>query len=329
MNKKQILNHLQCPDTAELFVQADSVRKRFCGDGVYLRGIIEFSNYCKRDCFYCGLRKSNDKITRYRLTVDEIVEAAKNADNLGYGTVVLQSGEDLDYSVDELCRIIERIKKEASCIVTMAVGEMPKEDYAAMKNAGADRYLLKIETSCRALFKKLKPDSDFDIRLQCLRWLKDLDYEVGSGVMVGLPGQTFDILADDILLFKKLDLDMIGIGPFIPHPNTPLRDTQCGSLDLTLRMVALTRIVTENTNIPATTAVGTINKEGRQKALACGANILMPNVTPPQYRRYYEIYPDKICIDENPSDCKNCISAMLASIGRYVAQGYGNRLRHK
>ena len=331
MTKNEIIDYLKCPDPSELFAQADRVRKQFCGDGVYLRGIIEFSNYCKRDCFYCGLRKSNTKITRYRLTGEEIIAAAKYAESLGYGTVVLQSGEDLDYPIAELCRIIETIKKETRCVVTMAVGELSRADYAAMKAAGAGRYLLKIETSNRELFKKLKPDSDFDQRLQCLHWLKELGYEAGSGVMVGLPGQTLEILADDLLLFKELGLDMIGIGPFIPHPNTPLGvETQnFASLQLTLRMVALTRIITQNTNIPATTAVGTIDKEGRQKALQCGANIMMPNATPTQYRKYYEIYPDKICIDEKPSDCQGCISAMLSSIGRYVAVGAGGSLKQK
>jgi len=331
MTKTEIIKWLQAPDPAELFAEADRVRKQFCGDGVYLRGIIEFSNYCKRNCYYCGLRKDNSKINRYRLVKNEIVAAAKYADSLGYGTVVLQSGEDLDYSIFDLCAVITAIKRETKCVVTMAVGEMERDDYMAMKAAGADRYLLKIETSSRELFKKLKPDSNFDQRLQCLHWLKELGYEVGSGVMVGLPGQSLEALADDLLLFQELDLDMIGIGPFIPHPNTPLGvETQnFASLQLTLRMVALTRIITRNTNIPATTAVGTIDKEGRQKALQCGANIMMPNATPAQYRKYYEIYPDKICIDEKPSDCQGCIKAMLASIGRYAAPGTGDSLKAK
>jgi len=340
VTKQQIIDRLQSPDPAELFAQADRVRRQFCGDGVYLRGIIEFSNYCKRNCCYCGLRQDNLKITRYRLSAPEIIDAAKTADRLGYGTVVLQSGEDLAYTVFELCRIIEAIKKETRCVVTMAVGELSRADYAALKAAGADRYLLKIETSNPKLFKKIKPDSDFNARLQCLYWLKDLGYEVGSGVMVCLPGQTLDDMASDILLFEELALDMIGIGPFIQHPNTPLGSYSGDSyhnsnkimvavpgIDLTLRMVALTRIITKNTNIPATTAVGTIDKEGRQKALQCGANIMMPNATPAQYRKYYEIYPDKICIDEKPSDCQGCIQAMLASIGRHVAGGNGNSLK--
>jgi biotin synthase len=209
----------------------------------------------------------------------------------------------------------------------MAIGELSKQEYTEMRQAGADRYLLKIETSNQELFKKLKPDSSFDQRLQCLHWLKELGYEVGSGVMVGLPDQTLDILAEDILLFKELDLDMIGIGPFIPHPNTPLKNVAGGVLGLTLRMVALTRIITRNANIPATTAVGTIDKEGRQKALQCGANIMMPNVTPVKYRKYYEIYPDKVCIDEKPSDCKSCIGAMLTLIDRNAVTGAGASLK--
>jgi biotin synthase len=332
MTKAEIIKWLQAPDPTELFCEADKVRKQFCGDGVYLRGIIEFSNYCKRNCCYCGLRKDNSKITRYRLAKNEIVAAAKYADSLGYGTVVLQSGEDVGYSIFDLCAVITAVKRETKCVVTMAAGELERDDYMAMKAAGADRYLLKIETSDRELFKRLKPDSSFDQRLQCLHWLKELGYEVGSGVMVGLPGQSLEVLADDILLFKELGLDMIGIGPFIPHPNTPLGvGTRfiASVLDVTLRMVALTRLITRNTNIPATTAVGTIDKEGRQKALQCGANIMMPNATPAQYRKYYEIYPDKICIDEKPADCQSCISAMLTSIGRYVATGPGTSLKNK
>jgi biotin synthase len=329
MDKQEIINWLTDDRPAAMFAEADRVRRTHCGDGVYLRGIIEFSNYCKRDCLYCGLRKSNGKIHRYRLTPQEIIDAAKVADGLGYGTVVLQSGEDSDYSISEFCRIIETIKKETKCAITMAVGELKKEDYAQMKAAGADRYLLKIETTNPKLFKTLKPDSDFDNRLRCLRNLKELGFQVGSGAMIGLLGQTLEDIADDILFFKQMEFDMIGIGPFIAHPNTPLNGATNGTLDLTLRAVALTRIITKNTHIPATTAVGTIDKDGRQKALKCGANIMMPNATPPQYRKYYEIYPDKICIDEKPSDCQNCITAMLASIDRHVATGWGDSLRRK
>ncbi|OGW92439.1 MAG: [FeFe] hydrogenase H-cluster radical SAM maturase HydE, partial [Omnitrophica bacterium RIFCSPHIGHO2_12_FULL_44_12] len=313
--------------SSDLFAEADRVRKQYCGDEVHLRAIIEFSNYCKRDCLYCGLRKSNGKLTRYRMTVDEIFCAARNAQSLGYQTIVLQSGEDDGFSTDELCGLVRKIKKELDLAITLSVGEKTYEEYRAMKEAGADRYLLKIETTNPELFKKLKPDSDLEKRSQCLENLKNLGFQVGSGVMVGLPGQTLEDLTDDICFFRESDFDMIGIGPFIPHPETPLNQAKKGELNLVLKVVALTRLATLNAHLPATTAIGTIDPAGRQKALMCGANIMMPNATPKQYRRFYEIYPNKICITENPNDCNSCIQNMLRSLGRKLGAGYGHSLK--
>ncbi|OGW81488.1 MAG: [FeFe] hydrogenase H-cluster radical SAM maturase HydE [Omnitrophica bacterium RIFCSPLOWO2_12_FULL_44_17] len=327
LTKDEILSKLRDPDSSDLFAEADRVRKQYCGDEVHLRAIIEFSNYCKRDCLYCGLRKSNGKLTRYRMTVDEIFCAARNAQSLGYQTIVLQSGEDDGFSTDELCGLVRKIKKELDLAITLSVGEKTYEEYRAMKEAGADRYLLKIETTNPELFKKLKPDSDLEKRSQCLENLKNLGFQVGSGVMVGLPGQTLEDLTDDICFFRESDFDMIGIGPFIPHPETPLNQAKKGELNLVLKVVALTRLATLNAHLPATTAIGTIDPAGRQKALMCGANIMMPNATPKQYRRFYEIYPNKICITENPNDCNSCIQNMLRSLGRKLGAGYGHSLK--
>ncbi len=313
--------------TRSLFEAADRVRRENVGDEVHIRGIIEFSNYCRKDCLYCGLRKSNDRLFRYRMSLEQIYEAASEARRLDFKTVVLQSGEDTAYSVQELCDLISKLKKNLRLAVTLCIGERTFEEYKMFKEAGADRYLLKFETSSPALFRALKPDSSYEARLQCLEWLRKLEYQVGSGNIVGLPGQTAASLADDILLFQKLDLDMIGIGPFIPHPNTPLKDDKAGTLDMTLKVLALTRLVTRNTHLPATTAVGTIDAVGRQKTLACGANVIMPNATPKEFRRHYQIYPDKICIDESPQNCRFCIEGMVSFLGRRIGRDYGDTLK--
>ncbi len=327
MTKQEIMGLIQTPVAEELFGRADRVREDCCGPEVHLRGIIEFSNYCKRNCLYCGLRKDNENIQRYRMEVGEITETAKAAEKLGYKTIVLQSGEDQGYSIERLCDIVRSVKSEVDCAVTLSVGERSYEDYKALKEAGADRYLLKFETSNRELFHRLKPDSSYDERMACLEWLRELGYQVGSGAMVGLPGQTLEILAEDILMMKSMNFDMIGIGPFIPHQDTPLRHAARGSLDQVLRVLATARIVTRNAHMPATTATGSIDPQGRQLALQCGANIMMPNLTPQKYRKYYEIYPNKICLTEDPEDCGSCVSVMIHSLGRTVGTGYGHSLK--
>jgi len=326
MNKKQILEHLKSKDPSALFREADQVRQRYCGDQVHLRGIVEFSNYCSQNCLYCGLRQGNDKATRYRMGLDEIILSAQKAVELSIPTVVLQSGEDPFYSVDDLCHVVREIKK-LNIAVTLSVGERTREDYQRFKDAGADRYLLRFETSDEKLYAYLRPRHHFSKRLQCLQWLKELGYQAGSGIMVGLPGQTLESIAEDILLFQLLNLDMIGIGPFLPHPNTPLAGDRSIGIEMVLKVIALTRIVTQNTHIPATTAVGTLDARGRQKALACGANIIMPNITPMQYRKFYEIYPDKICLSEDAATCRGCVEKMILTAGRTLGTGFGHTLK--
>ncbi len=310
----------------EIFSLADSIRKKYVGDEVHLRGLIEFSNICKCNCKYCGLQFSNNKIERYRISPENIVLYAKKAVDMGYKTVVLQSGEDAFFKTEILCEIIEKIKN-LGVALTLSIGERPYNDYKAFKQAGADRYLIRIETTDRNLYKSLHPNMSFENRLRCLDDLKNLGYEVGTGCLVGLPEQSLESLADDILFFKKIDADMIGIGPFIPHPQTPLANSQIGDFNLALKVMALTRIILKNINIPATTAMETLNPNGRIIALQSGANVVMPNVTTTEYRAKYEIYPGKICINENPEKCRNCIGAKIKSIGRTVSEDYGFRVR--
>jgi biotin synthase len=327
LTRKYITDCLNTDKPEELFQAADKIRKDYCTDKIHIRGIIEFSNYCKRDCLYCGLRKSNKNITRYRMDEAEILHCAVRAGNSGYKTILLQSGEDEAYSIDKLCQVVSSIKKKAGCAITLSIGEKSFDDYKRLKEAGADRYLLRFETSDKKLFKKLKPDSSYESRLLCVENLIKLGYQVGSGIMVGLPGQAFETLADDILLMKRLELDMIGIGPFLPHHNTPLCDAPSGTLDLTLRMLSLIRIAMPDTHIPATTAVGTVEATGRQQALKCGCNVIMPNITPSKYRKFYEIYPDKVCIGENFSDCYSRIEKMAESLGRNISKDYGHSIK--
>lgn len=311
-----------------LFSLADKTRKEYVGDEVHLRGLIEFSNICKRQCKYCGLRCEDKFIDRYRISKENIISYAEHAVNMGYKTIVLQSGEDEYYNTDLMCEIIEGIKK-LGVALTLSIGEKTYEEYKEFKEAGADRYLIRIETTDKTLYNQMHPNMDFDNRVRCLEDLGRLGYEVGSGCLVGLPNQTIESLADDILFFKDINADMVGIGPFIPHPHTPLKDSATGSFTLALKVMALTRILLKDINIPATTAMETLNPNGRIIALQSGANVVMPNVTTTEYRAKYEIYPNKICINENPDKCKGCISAKIQSIGRTVSTSFGFRAGKK
>lgn len=331
MKKEEIIKYLLEKDqdkNLELFKQADALRKDCVGDDVYLRAIIEFSNYCRKDCLYCGLRVENSSIERYKMSFDEIFSTAKDVVALGIKTIVLQSGEDSKYDINEFSKLIEKIKK-LDLAVTLSLGELKFSKYEQLRSAGADRYLLRFETSDQKLFKKLRPGCSLESRLQCLEWLDKLGYQVGSGIMVGLPEQTVESIADDILLFKKMNLDMIGIGPFIAHENTPLVGMARVELEFVLKVLALTRIVNPYANIPATTAVGTLDSCGRQRALSCGANIVMPNATPVKYRKLYEIYPDKLSFADDAFKSKESIENMILSLGRNIGKGFGHSLVNK
>ena len=306
---------------------ADAVRQAFVGDGVHLRGLIEFSNICRQDCMYCGLRRDNGKIERYRLDADTIVSLAEKAKGYGYHTVVLQSGEDAHFTAERLAAIVRRIHA-LDLAITLSVGERPRADYAAWRAAGADRYLLRIETTNAELYEALDPGMSYANRVRCLRDLHELGYEVGTGSLIGLPGQTVEMLARDILFYQDIDADMIGIGPLIPNGDTPLGTAAPGDWHLTRRMVALLRLLLPEANIPATTAMETMVPRGRELILASGANVVMPNVTEGDYRRKYALYPGKICVADTPADCRACMGGRIAAMGRFVATDKGFRHRH-
>lgn len=308
----------------EIFDAADRVRKKYVGDEVHLRGLIEFSNICSRNCFYCGLRSSNKKIHRYRLCSDQVIQFAQNAKSLGYKTVVLQSGEDEGFSLDEMRSIIAEIKK-LDLAITLSIGEKTFEEYEIYRNAGADRFLLRIETTDRGLYEKLHPKVNFFNRIRCLNDLKKLGYELGTGCLVGLPGQSSLSLARDILFFKEIGADMIGIGPFIPNDDTPLRNERGGTFEKSRKIMALTRLLLPDINIPATTAMETLHPQGRILALQSGANVVMPNVTEGDYRKFYELYPGKIALTNSAQQSREEVIAKIESIGRSVSDDFGFR----
>lgn len=311
----------------ELFVLADKVRAENVGDEVHLRGLIEFSNICKCTCKYCGLRAENSSLERFRLRPDEILECAKNASKAGFKTVVLQSGEDPYYTKELMTEIIREIKK-LDLALTLSIGERSFEDLKAFREAGADRYLIRIETTDRALYGALHPGMSFENRVRCLKDLGKLGYEVGSGSLVGLPGQSLESLANDILFFREIGLDMVGLGPFIPHPMTPLKAASNGDFTLALKVMAITRILLKDVNIPATTAMETICPNGRLKALKSGANVVMPNVSGEVCKKNYDIYPGKSGLNGNSDEISEFKNA-LKSIGGSVSSGYGFRKSFK
>lgn len=327
----------------ELWRLADETRRSHVGDAVHLRGLVEISNHCARQCGYCGLRAGNLSLGRYRMDADEIFFAALQAVKFGYGTVVLQAGEDYKITADWMSGVIRQIKAETPLAVTLSLGERNDDELAAWREAGANRYLLRFETSDRNLFDAIHPplgNRKCD-RMAILQRLRELGFEAGSGIMVGIPGQTYESVANDIALFRELDLDMIGIGPFIPHPATPLGNgnrispaangEQVPNTELMVyKAVALTRLVRPDANIPATTALATINKtNGRELGLQRGANVFMPNLTPLKYRRLYEIYPAKACIEETGNACNTCLATRIRSLGRHVGCGPGGRRDRK
>ncbi|MDX9867758.1 MAG: [FeFe] hydrogenase H-cluster radical SAM maturase HydE [Kiritimatiellia bacterium] len=315
-------------DCEQIYRAADTLRRETMGDAVFLRGIIEFSNVCKNNCLYCGIRCGNPHVGRYRMPADEIVDTARQAKLWGCGTVVLQSGEDPFYTADMLCGIIRRIKEEAGVAITLSIGVRPREDLARLRAVGCDRFLLRFETTSPALFAAIHPDEPFEHRARCLTDLRDLGYQVGSGFMIGLPGSTPEMIAQDILFATRLKLDMIGCGPFLSHPGTPLAEKPLlEDRGIYYKTVALLRLLNPQAHIPATTAFDALEPEGRNRVLTRGANVFMPNVTPGKYRRMYQLYPNKPCVDEEGSACAICVRGRLAMLGREVDSGPGHALR--
>lgn len=324
LNKQEIVSLLSNDDCNEvLFKAADEIRKKFVGDEIHLRALIEFSNICQNNCCYCGLRRGNKNITRYRLDEDSIFHLAEYAvTQLGLKTIVLQSGEDLWFSQERLCALIHRIKTLDTAL-TLSIGEKTYADYLAYKNAGCDRFLLRIETTDKALYEKYDPDMSWNKRKQCLLDIKSVGLETGTGCLVGLPNQTIESLADDILFFKEIGADMVGIGPLIPHPDTPLAQAEGGTFTLACKVMALTRLILPDINIPATTAMETLEPNGQLKALQSGANVIMPNVTLSDVRQHYELYPGKSSTNLASCDALVSFKQKLISIGRTIGQDYG------
>ena len=304
---------------------AHRLRAETVGGAVHLRGLIEFSNYCRNNCLYCGLRRDNRKVSRYRMTPREIIDTAAEGAELGFKTVVLQSGEDPAYSGEMIAGIVREIRR-LGLVVTLSIGEREPWEYELWRQAGAERYLMRHETADPSLYGRLHPGRSFRERVSRLKVLKKLDYQVGTGFMVGLPGQREQTLAADLELALELEAEMVGIGPFIPHPDTPLGGEPGGTLEQTCLMVALTRLALPYTLLPATTALGSIDPLGREAALRSGANVLMPNLTPKAHRRDYQIYPNKICLGEEAAECRGCITRRIESLGRSVADDPGHNL---
>lgn len=340
MNADEIVGWLKQDDPEvlkDLWAAADSTRRQYVGDAVHLRGLIEISNHCVRKCTYCGLNSDRRDLRRYRMTLGEVMDCAREAAALGYGTVVLQSGEDYGLTCGWVADVVRHIKVETPLGVTLSLGERSDEEFMAWREAGADRYLLRFETSDPKLYARIHPSLPRVVsdRVSQLRRLRSFGYEIGSGVMVGIPGQTFDILARDIMLFRELDLDMIGVGPYLPHPETPMAGLRTDGTEQVPRTelavykaLALARLVCPEANIPSTTALATLNKaEGRELGLQRGANVVMPNMTPTQYRALYEIYPGKVCIAESAGACGACQRSRIHGIGRTVGTGKGGRIR--
>ncbi len=323
-----LLENITHEDRAVLYSYALKTKKAYYGDKVYLRGLIEFSNFCRQDCLYCGIRASNVNVERYRLTPEEILDCCDQGYKLGYRTFVLQSGEDLWYTDEILVALIQEIRKRyPEVAITLSIGERRAETYQSLFASGADRFLMRHETASKELYERLHPTMRFEDRRACLSALKAIGYQVGAGFMVGLPGQTPADLAEDLRYLKNLRPDMIGIGPFIPHSQTPLGTEKGGTLDDTLVMVALARLLIPDSLIPSTTALGTLHPQGRELALRAGANVVMPIITPTSVRKQYALYENKICGDDQPEDCRYCIERRIQSAGFEADLGRGDSYR--
>lgn len=328
LSKDEIVFLLSLSDDKDikiLFNHADEIRKKFCGDEIHLRGIIEFSNYCEQDCVYCGLRKSNLSLERYRISIDEIINTALKINSAGIKTVVLQSGEDFIYTKDDVTKIISAIKENCDVAITLSLGERSFDEYDEWKLAGADRYLLKHETANPKLYSSLHSKQKLEERITHIRYLKSIGFQTGSGNIIGLPKQTIEDIADDILLCKELDCDMCSFSPFIPSPETPFKDVPAADLTLTLKTMAVARIVLKNVHIPATTALSTLTPEGRKLGLQVGANVIMPNFTPDEYKDKYRIYANKKTY--NPIKYVEELKQMIQSIGRKVGEDKGHSFK--
>lgn len=330
LSKEEIIFLLNLNDTEQkqkLFDRADAVRAQYCGNEVHLRGIIEISNFCEQNCIYCGLRADNKSLERYRMTPEEIIKTAVIISSQGIFTIVIQSGEDQHFDMDIISYLIYQIKQKANVAITLSLGERSFEEYRTWKIAGADRYLLKHETANPQLYSGYHFKQELKERLEHLLFLKSIGYQIGSGNLIGIHHQTIEDIADDILLCKNLDLDMAAFGPFIPSPNTPYQFKKTGDAELTLKTMAVARLVLKNVHIPATTALDTIDPIGRERGLTAGANVVMPDFTPFPYRTLYQIYPDKRGITDDPLESTNRLQKRIEALGRTISYKRGDSLK--
>ena len=311
---------------SELHTLADEVRREIYGEDVYIRGLIEISNYCKNDCYYCGIRRGNKSAVRYRLTKDDILACCEEGYKLGFRTFVMQGGEDPYYTDDVMCGIVSAVRERYSdCAITLSLGERSYESYLALYNAGANRYLLRHETANAEHYGKLHPQSmNLQNRKDCLFNLKEIGYQVGSGFMVGSPYQTTENLVEDLRFLQKLSPDMIGIGPYVTHAQTPFASFENGSVELTLRLLSVLRLMFPYVLLPSTTALGTLHPQGRELGLKAGANVVMPNLSPVNVRKLYELYENKICTGEEAAQCRGCLEKRVEAAGYKIVTDIGN-----
>lgn len=329
ITKEQLACLLHAEDETEIQELKDAAAqtaKEIYGNQVYIRGLIEFTNYCRNDCYYCGIRRSNACADRYRLTKEEILTCTDNGYELGFRTFVLQGGEDPFFTDEKICALVQKIKeRHPDCAVTLSVGEKSKESYQKYFDAGADRYLLRHETADAVHYRRLHPkELSLSNRMQCLYDLKEIGYQVGCGFMVGSPGQTIDTLYEDLQFIRKLGPHMVGIGPFIPQKDTPFAEEMAGTMEETLRLLSIIRLLHPHVLLPATTALGTIHPLGREKGIQAGANVVMPNLSPVAVREKYKLYDNKICTGDEAAECRYCMENRMKSIGYEVAVSRGD-----
>lgn len=322
----ELLSDTSAEDKELLRQEAVRLREKYYGQDIYIRGLIEFSNYCKNNCYYCGIRRDNHSVQRYRLSKDEILSCCESGYALGYRTFVLQGGEDPWFNDERMVDIVKAIRKGyPDCAITLSLGERSAESYRRLREAGADRYLLRHETADEEHYARLHPaEMTLKNRKACLYELKALGYQVGAGLMVGSPGQTAECLAEDLLFLHDLKPEMIGIGPFLPHHETPFANEEKGSCDQTLFLLSILRVMFPNVLLPATTALGTIADDGREKGMLAGCNVLMPNLSPVDNRKNYELYDNKICTGDEAAECRNCLENRMAAVGYHLVVERGD-----
>jgi biotin synthase len=324
-NLLYLLDHIDDESRAYLVEKAHETRMQVYGDRVFMRGLIEFTNYCKCNCLYCGIRAENTHVERYRLSVEQVLECCETGYNLGYRTYVLQGGEDPYFTDEKMVEMISAIKaKYPDTALTISMGERSRESYEMIYNAGADRYLLRHETASKALYESLHPKMSFENRRACLDILKDIGFQVGAGFMVGLPGQENKHLVEDLRFLKNLNPHMTGIGPFIPHHDTPLKDEKGGTVEMTVTLLAILRLMLPEVLLPATTALGSLDGQGRELGIKAGANVVMPNLSPTDARLKYMLYDGKICTGDEAAECRKCIEGRITRAGFSIDMSRGD-----